>query len=204
MDRNKVRFGISNLHIAFFAEDSAPKAPKWDAPIHVPGAVGFTPEPQSGQYTFRADNMAYYTTLDSDNYTGSLELALIPDAILAEMFGWVLDDLGGLLQVQGGEKKNFALMGQFEGDKSGRRFVYYNVTASIPAEQGTTKAETVTAQTQTMSIAMNPIELDEARIGTKYALPYDASAEGNAEVYNNFFDEVYIPPVATTTTGTEP
>ncbi len=175
--------------------DSAPNAPAWDPPIHIPGAVSFSPEPQSGEYAFDADDEVYYQTLESDNYAGNLEMAKIPDSVLAQMFGWVLDKLGGLLQVQGGKKRSFALMGETSGNVHGRRFVYYNTTASIPAENASTKTRPVAVQTQTMAVAMNPIALDEKRTATRFTIPYDPTVPGNAEVYDNFFNEVYVPPV---------
>ncbi len=203
-DTNKVRWGLSNLYYALFSKTSLPDAPAWDKPVKVPGAVGFSPEAQSEEYTFYADNMAYFSTYSSGSYAAELDMAIFPDDMLADIFGWLFDAIGGMIERQGGEKRDFAVMGQFEGDKSGRRWVYYNTTAGIPSETGATTEGTVNIQPQKMKITMNPLSFGNDKVATRYSLVKNADIEGNAEVYDNFFNAVYIPTDLRAPSPTEP
>lgn len=193
-DTNIVRFGISNMHIAFFSDDSTPGKPMWDTPIKIPGMVGFKPEAQSEEYTFPADNITYYSIYSNGGYTGTAEAALIPDDVVAKMFGWVIDEIGGMLEVQGGRHRDFALMGQFEGDKYARRFVYYNCTAGVPSEEGSTVQKSIEVKPQTLKLTMNPLDLGNGNIATKYTLVLNPSIPNNKTAYNAFYEAVYIPP----------
>jgi phi13 family phage major tail protein len=138
MSANKVTFGLEKVHIAFF-DDQATEQPAWKTPVAIPGAVRWTPSAVGESSTFYADNTAYFTVTANNGYTGELELANVPDAILAEMLGWEIDQNGMIVEVSDAIPKPFALMGQVLGDKRNRRFVYYYCTASRPAKERTTK-----------------------------------------------------------------
>ena len=106
-------------------EDSA-QQPSWKTPVAIPGAVRWTPTTVGEASTFFADNTAYFVVTSNNGYTGELEMALVPDAVLAEMLGWVIDENGMLVEVSDGIAKKFALIGQVQGDQKNRRFVYYD------------------------------------------------------------------------------
>jgi phi13 family phage major tail protein len=161
----------------------------WGVPTAIPGAVRWTPTAQGQETTFRADNGPYFVVTSNNGYTGELEMALVPDAIQAEMLGWEIDDNGALIEIANATPKPFALMGQVEGDERNRRFVYYDSYASRPAKEQRTKGETIEPNTDVLNLTVLPIEID-GRTCVKGDLELSAS---NAAAYNAFFDAVYTP-----------
>ena len=187
MSVNKVTYGLEQVHIAFKEEGIG--SPAWGTPEAIPGAVRFTPSPEGDTSTFYADNSPYFVVTSNNGYTAELEMALVPDEILAEMLGWEIDENGMLVEVADGKAKAFALMGQVEGDQKNRRFVYYECIASRPAKEHATKTETLDPATDVLSLTISPIEIDGKKI-TKGTLEL---SDENKTVYNGFFEEVYTP-----------
>lgn len=186
MGKNKVTFGLKNVHVAFMTEGATPT---WADPIKVPGAVAFTPSPEGGTNTFHADDSQYFTISSNNGYTGDLEMALFPDEVLKEMLGWETDANGALIEVADGKPKKFALLGEVQGDQRNRRFVYYNVQANRPSNDQATKTETVEPNTRTLPVTIAPIEINGKTI-VKGDLEL---SETNTLEYDGFFEAVYTP-----------
>ncbi|MGG1660569.1 major tail protein [Brevibacillus sp. NRS-1366] len=188
MATNKVTFGLEKVHIAFVDETVQDKL-AWKKPIAIPGAVRWTPEAQGESATFYADNTAYFVITSNNGYNGELELALVPDAVLAEMLGWEIDTNGMLVEISNAVPKKFALLGQVQGDVKNRRFVYYDCQAARPAKERKTQAEAVEVATDMLSLAVSPVE-----IGGKMLVKGDLELnDTNTEAYNSFFTSVYTP-----------
>jgi len=192
MSQNKVTFGLEKVHIAF-VDEAATTQPAWEVPIHIPGAVRFAPEPQGEESTFYADNGPYFTYMSNNGYAAELEIANIPDAVLAEMLGWEIDSNGMLVETTDGTPKEFALLGQVLGDKKNRRFVYYRCKASRPSKEHGTRAESVEPNTDTLNIRILPVELDGKNV-VRGVLELN---DTNATAYNSFFNSVYVPNFGT-------
>lgn len=183
MSKNKVTFGLRNVHIAFMTNGA------WETPIPVPGAVSFTPSPEGDTSTFYADDSPYFVVSSNNGYTGDLEMANFPDEVLAEVLGWVIDTNGMLVEVADPKPKKFALLGEVQGDAKNRRFVYYDVQSNRPSNENKTKAESIDPQTKTMPITISPIKIDGKRI-VKGDLEL---SDTNKATYEGFFQEVYKP-----------
>jgi phi13 family phage major tail protein len=192
MSQNKVTFGLEKVHIAFIDEEATTQ-PAWETPIAIPGAVKFSPEPQGEESTFYADNGPYFTYTSNNGYTAELEVANIPDAVLAEMLGWEIDTNGMLVETTDGMPKEFALMGQVLGDKKNRRFVYYRCKASRPSKEHSTRAESVEPATEKLNIRILPIEAS----GRNLVRGVMELSDTNATAYNAFFNSVYVPNFGT-------
>ncbi|AKM19797.1 hypothetical protein GARCT_02546 [Geobacillus sp. 12AMOR1] len=186
MSVNKVTFGLDNVHIAFLVDGTTPS---WKTPVKIPGAVRFAPEPQGEESTFYADNGPYFSYTSNNGYTAELEMANLPDDILAEMLGWEIDANGMLVETTDGTPKEFALLGQILGDKKNRRFVYYRCKASRPTAEHNTRGESVEPTTQTLNITILPIEIG----GKNVVRGVIELNDNNTTVYNNFFKGVTIP-----------
>lgn len=186
MSQNKVTFGLDNVHIAFLIDGATPS---WKTPVKIQGAVRFAPEPQGEDTTFYADNGPYFTYTSNNGYTAELEMANLPDKVLAEMLGWEIDANGMLVETTDGEPKEFALLGQILGDKKNRRFVYYRCKASRPTAEHNTRGESVEPTTQTLNITILPIEIG----GKNVVRGVIELNDTNATVYNKFFSTVTIP-----------
>ncbi|MNR93713.1 hypothetical protein D3C72_247730 [compost metagenome] len=188
MAKNKVTYGLEKVHIAFFDESNASQ-PAWETPVPIPGAVRWTPEAQGDTNTFYADNGPYAVFSSNNGYNGELEMALIPDDILAKMIGWEIDSNGMLVEVTDGIPKKFAILGQVQGDQKNRRFVYYDCQANRPAKERTTKGESIEVATDVLSMVVSPIE-----IGGRTIVKGDLElSDTNATAYNAFFTSVYTP-----------
>lgn len=196
MSKNKVRHGLSNVHVAFIEEFDEDNKPVYGKIIPWPGAVSLTTDPEGDEYAFYADNIKYFSTYNNDGYTGELESALVPTEILLEMYGWKKDKNGVVVEVANGKEKAFALMAQFEGDKEGGRVVYYNCKANRPNDEYTTDEEGMEVQTQSVELTIQPVKLNDDFISKSLM-----SKSDNEEVYNGFFDEVYLPDFEEESTG---
>ena len=185
---NKVRFGLEQVHIAFRKEDVGGE-PSWDTPIAIPGAVNFSANPDGGESTFYADNTKYYTRQTNNGYTAELEMALVPDEVLAEMLGWEIDSNGMLIEDAEAVPKEFALMAQVQGDVRNRRFVYYRCTASRPTQTHGTTTDTTTPTTETLNLTILPLEVNGKKL-VRGVIEPDGT---NEAVYNGFFNAVLLP-----------
>lgn len=195
---NKVTFGLQKVHIAFLNDDGPP--PVYAVPVHVPGAVSLSTEPQGEDSTFYADDGPYFVFTSNNGYTGELAMALVPDAILAVMLGWTVDANGMLVEDASAIAKEFALMFEIQGDSKNRRAIFYRCKASRPSKEHNTKGESVEPAQDTLSITMLPIE-------TANGKPVKGVMElgdTNAAAYNAFFNGVILPngsPVAVNKTA---
>lgn len=186
---NKIKYGIKNVYYAV-ATLAANNSATYGKPVALPGAVSLTLDPEGENNIFYADNIAYYTTYANNGYSGSLELALIPDAFRKDILGETEDTKNVLVEEQGAPSVHFALMFQFEGDEKATRHVMYNCVASRPTTNGSTKEASIEPQTETVDITATSVynatldkDIVKARTG-------DTTDE---TTYTGWFTEVYIP-----------
>ena len=181
--KNKVKFGLSNVHIAKITE--AEGNITYGTPFAMPGAVGLNADPEGDTTTFYADNIKYYIATSNQGYSGDLELAIEPEQFLTEILGQIKDKNGALFENADDVTARFALMGEIEGDAKKRRFVYFDCTATRPKTENKTKEESTDPQTDTISITMSPRSTDKA-----IKAVIEPSNENKA-VYDTFFQKVY-------------
>lgn len=188
MSKNKVTFGLRNVHIAFL-DESVPGTLAWEEPVRIPGAVAWTPSPEGESSSFYADDTIYYTTNANIGYTGSLEIANFPDEIISSMLGYLVDSNGMVVETADGSPKKFALMGEVQGDVKNRRFIYYDVQGNRPSKEQRTKQETVEPNPDVLPVVVVPIEIDD-----KLIVKGDIElSDENEAIFNAFFEEVYKP-----------
>ena len=186
MDKNKVKFGLSNVHIAkmTIGENGAVS---YGTPFAIKGAVSLSLDAEGDSEPFYADNMKYYESYANNGYSGDLEVAKLPDQFYTDILGQKVDENGGMLENVNDTISPFALMYQIEGDQTGTRFCYYNTTVSRPSTEANTTEDTKTPSTDTLSITTS------ARTDTgdvRYKLPL---TDENKTAYDAFFDEVPEP-----------
>lgn len=185
---NKVLFGLDNVHVAFIDEE-AETQPSWGAVKAIPGAVSFKPSPEGSEDTFYADNVPYFVVTSNNGYTADLEIATMPDDVLADMLGWEIDTNGMLVEISDAVGKEFALMGQVLGDQRNRRFVYYRCKAARPEAEHQTKSDKFEPTTEKLSLTILPIVIANKSV-TKGTIELN---ETNQAVYNSFFTSVVLP-----------
>lgn len=188
-DKNKVKFGLSNVHIAkmIIGEEGDIT---YGTPFPIKGAVSLSLDAEGDSEPFYADNMKYYESYANNGYTGELEVAKLPEQFYTEILGQKQDTNGGILENINDTISPFAFMYQIEGDQTGTRFCYYNTTVSRPSTEANTTEDTKTPDTETLSITTS------ARTDTgdvRYKLPL---TDENKVAYNAFFDAVPEPTEA--------
>ena len=180
---NKVKFGLSNVHIAKITENDG--VISYGTPFAIPGAVSLTADAEGETTPFYADNIKFYIATSNQGYTGDLEVAMLAREFLTEILGQVEDTNGALFESADDINARFALMGEIDGDAKKRRFVYYDCTATRPSAEMNTTEESKEPQTDTISITMSPRSTDKA---VKAVIEPN---EENQAVYDTFFTKVY-------------
>ncbi|MBQ2428851.1 MAG: phage tail protein [Ruminococcus sp.] len=186
---NKIKYGIKNVYYAV-ATLAANNSATFGTPVALPGAVSLTLDPEGDNNIFYADNIAYYTSYANNGYSGSLELALIPDAFRKDVLGEIEDNKDVLVEEQGAPSVHFALMFQFEGDVKATRHVMYNCVASRPTTNGSTKEASIEPQTETINLTATSIynaALDKDIVKARTGDSTDNTA------YTGWFTQVYVP-----------
>ena len=108
--------------------------------------------------SFYADNITYYKTFSNNGYTGTLEMAMIPEAMLKDVFGMTVGSDKILYEASGVNPKPFALMFQIEGDQQAELNVLYKVVpTSKPTAGSQTVEESVEPVTQSFDFEALPL-----------------------------------------------
>lgn len=182
---SKVNYGIQDVYVAKITESGGTIT--YGTPFAVKGAVSLSVDPEGGDATpFYADNIVYFMAPAVNNgYSGDLVLAITPDEFLTQILGQDKDADGVVYETSDDTVARFALMFQAQGDDKNRRFCFYDCTASRPSREANTKEDTITPDTETVSITMNPRTTD--RMVKAYI---DETAENKA-VYDAWFTAVH-------------
>ena len=178
---NKVKYGLKNAHYALLTikEDGSVS---FGTPVPIPGSVSLTMDAQGETSTFYADNMAYYVTATNGGYSGSFEVALIPDSFRTSVLGETLDaEAQVLVENVNNQTTPFALMFEFQGDQKAIRHILYNCTCTRPSVSGSTTTNTSEPTTETMTLTASPLPNGVTKARTtmttpdiQYAAWYDA------------------------------
>lgn len=182
---NKVVFGLENVYIAMLTEDTV----TYGTPTHIPGAVKLTMSPEGGDSNFYADNVAYFTSTQNNGYKGELEMALVPDSVLADILGWGIDSNDMLVEISDAQPQPFALLFEVEGNEARKRYVLYKCVASRPKEEHGTKGEKADPATAALSLTITPIDID----GTWVVKGVIERATANAAAFDAWFNAVTKP-----------
>ena len=148
---NKVEFGISNLYVATYTVDEGGTV-TIGTPYHQKGAVSFSPEENSEQNNFYADNIVYWSGYSGGSIEGDLEVAMFDDAFKTQFLGYKELTSGGLASVKNATKPNVAIFFQVEGDSESRRVALYNCALGAITREYNTIEESKEPATETLAI----------------------------------------------------
>jgi phi13 family phage major tail protein len=148
---NKVEFGISQLHVGTYTVDDQ-GAVTLGTPYHQKGAVSFSPEEQSDQNTFHADNIAYWSGYTGGSIEGDLEVAMFDDEFKTQFLGYRTLTNGGLANVKNATKPNVYIAFQVEGDAESRRVILYNCSLGAITREYNTIEENKEPATETLGV----------------------------------------------------
>lgn len=184
-DKNKVKFGLSNVHYVKITGVSEDGTPTYAEPVKIPGAVSLSIDPNGESENFYADNCVYYVINNNSGYEGELEAALIPTEFAKDILGETLDSKGVLTENSSAELAQFALLFEFDGDKKKIRHVLYCCSASRPKSEGATTEDSKEVKTETLSFKATA--LSNGLVKSKTCENTDDT------VYNNWYKSVYMP-----------
>lgn len=188
MTKNKVKFGLKNVHYALLTV-SEEGAVSFGAPVPIPGAVSMSLSPQGETETFYADDIAYYVSTANNGYQGDLEIALLPDSFRTDVLREVEDETDRVLvEKSTAEPQPFALLYQFTGDQQASLRVLYNCAAARPSEASSTIKNTKTPTTDTLSLTASPLANGNIKAKT--------TADTPDEIKKNWFKSVWQPGAA--------
>lgn len=185
---DKVKFGIKNVHV-FPITSWTDGVPTYGNVINIPGTVSLSLDAQGDTNDFYADNIKYYTSVANNGYSGSLEVAIIPDDFRTKILGYLTDDNGVLVEEMT-EPTPFAMTFEEDGDQLGTKFVLYNGTATRPELNKSTTTESKEPSTQTLNVSFAPLSSGRV-MGMTTANTSDA-------VVSAWHSAPYIPVIATT------
>lgn len=179
---NKVKYGLSNVHVFPITEETVDSITYGEV-IRIPGAVSLSLSPEGSSEPFYADNTSYYVATSNNGYSGSLEIALIPEEFLTKILGMAKDETSGVITESGDDKNTpFALGFQFEGDEKGTRHILYKCSATRPNVEGETVGDSVTPKTD---------ELEFTAVGRIVDKLVKARVEQGQAAYNDFFTKPF-------------
>ena len=194
-NENKIKFGLKNVYYAI-ATIAADGTATFGNPKAFPGAVSLTMDPQGEMVKFHADNIVYWTSNGNSGYDGTLEVAKVIDSFKTDVLGYKKDAKDVYVEDADAEVVHFALLFQFEGDKKATKHVLYNCVAARPAASGSTKEDSVSPQTESLSLSATSIY--NSSLATNI-VKSEATGDSDATTYAGWTSAVYTPTAATTT-----
>ena len=188
-DKNKVNFGLKNVHYAIITYTN--EVPSWGTPVHVPGAVSANLSQESSDTTFYADDTKYWLTSVNNGYTGSVEMADIPADMRAVIWGQTISSTGKMLIESADDKpKEFALMFEVNGNETPTRYCFPRCKASRPNFEASTTNESKEPQTQTFDITVLPVVDPTSNSAINGKTKYGTTENTPAASYEAFYDAV--------------
>ena len=150
MAKNKVEFGISNLHVGTY--DVVEGVVTLGTPYHQAGAVSFSPSEDSNENIFYADNIAYFSEYSDGATSGDLVVALFDEEFKTQFLGYKRTTDGGLAKVKNAVKPKTYVAFEVVGDKESRRVIYYNCSLGAITREYTTIEDSKSPNTETISM----------------------------------------------------
>ena len=148
---NKVEFGISNLYVGTYTVGEGGTA-TLGTPYHQKGAISFSPEENSEQNSFYADNIVYWSGYSGGSIEGDLEAAMFDDEFKTQFLGYRTLTSGGLANVKNATKPNVYVAFQVEGDAESRRVILYNCALGAITREYATIEDTKEPATETLAV----------------------------------------------------
>lgn len=182
---NKIKFGLKNAHVAKLTEN-ANGTYTYDTPQALPGSVNLSLDSSGESEPFYADDIVYFRTTSNNGYTGTLELALVPDWFREIYLREILDSNGVLIESANiTDPVYFALMFEFTGDKHRIRHVMFKCSVSRPGIASQTREATSTPVTESLNLTCDPLGNGMTKA--------KSTADVDSTVYSNWFASVYVP-----------
>jgi len=177
---NKIKYGLRSVYYAVATEGSG-GALTYATPVAIPGAVNLSLSAEGDTTPFYADDVVYFQTTANNGYSGTLEMALIPEGFKTDVLGETLSN-GVYVEKSNVTPKEFALLFEFQGDEKATRHAIFRCSCTRPDVASATKEASIEPQTETLNITAMPRINDYA---VKASCP-----QTTASTYTNWFSAV--------------
>lgn len=158
---NKVQYGLKNVHYATVTVGTS--SVTYGTPVEWPGAVNLSLSAEGDTNIFYADNIAYFTAISNNGYSGDFESAMIPDSFKTDIMGETVGTgakSGMYYEHSDIQPKAFALLFEFDGDANATKYVLYNCKMSRPDIESSTTEDGIEVQTVSGEITASPRAFD--------------------------------------------
>lgn len=190
MAENKVNFGIENVYYAVLTEGTTNS---WATPVHVPGAVSITLDSNTTSTPFYADNITYYSSFANNGYTGTLEMARIPEGMLKDIWGIEESNADKVIYEKSGiQPKPFALLFEKDGDQQDDLYCLYRVIPTSKPSEGTSTIED-SATPVTQSFDFNALPLVTGTTNQLNLISVRSAADTTTTTRNAWYTTVKVP-----------
>lgn len=184
----KVIFNIKKLQFSKITNISSAGVPTYATPILVPGTVSLSMETESTVDPFYADGIAYYMPSGATSTTGTLENALFPDDVLKDIYGYIVDTNGNLLETDAATSE-FGMQFACDSDDGEVYFTYYRVSSNKPGVNLQTSEASATINPQSVEISASTINLSSGQAILK------SHATKTASNYASYFSAITLPTI---------
>lgn len=184
---NKVTYGLENAHYAKLTFGVG-GAPTFATPVPLAGSVEFKMDPETNSVEFAADNDSQYFTEDENNgYSGTLTIANMPLSFRKDILGEVINEKDGTItELADAKFSPFALLFQFDGDKTKTRHLIYYCNGS---------RATISSKTgKDISGVELPFKAKQLTVGGKKLIKTQTTSEESTK-YANWFKSVNLEAV---------
>ena len=183
MGKNKIKFGLTNVHYAVVSE-GADGTVSYGTPKRLYGAAALNGKANTERENIPADDISDYVTMhDNKGYDGELELLDADDDFRTEVLGETKDSNGVIIENKDAVPKKIALLFEMSGDVSKTRFAFYNCSVTKPDIEADTKGEKIEHKTDKIAFTASPAH-DTGNIKAKVT-------EGST-AYTNWYKSVYL------------
>lgn len=191
---NKIMYGLKNVHYAKLTETTDPISGEvtysYGTVKAWPGAVSLSLEPQSDVLKEYADDVEWYVQESNNGYEGDFEYEVMPEDFRENILGETKDSKNVFVETNLVSTTYFALLFEINGDAAKRRNAFYKCSATREKNDAKTKSENIEATHGTVTITA---------ISRGDGLIKSSTGENvNASVYNNWYNTVYEPQIAST------
>lgn len=184
----KVIFNIKKLQVSKITAISDAGVPTYATPILVPGTVSLSMESESTVDPFYADGIAYYMPSGATSTTGTLENALLPDQMLKDIYGYVEDTNGNLVETDASVHE-FGMQFACDSDDGEVYFTYYRVSTNKPGVNLQTSETSATINPQSLEINASTV-MNAAQNGRAILKSHATKTASN---YATYFNAITLP-----------
>ena len=185
-------YGINKMYYAVRTYSGS--AYTYSTPVRLVGARQVSVNAEGTNEKFYADNGVYYIADSNAGRSGSVEVVGLNDQAYKDLFGYVTDDNGILLEDADAHSADVALLFECENDGPNlTRFLMYDVKFTRPSEEHNTKEVLVSPDTITMDYEAAPTEFAWGSGTKKIVGGHIDYSNDTATAYNAWYSAVQVP-----------